>query len=72
MFCAQAAARMSINLRIWRQVYPDAPVPLGMFATVAGAYLWARTAVGTALELLFRIIPVALAAPGWKDSRPST
>ena len=36
-----------------------------MFATVAGSYLWAWTAVGAALELLFQIIPVAL---GWRDT----
>ena len=36
------------------------PVPLAMFANVAGSYLWAWTAVGAALELLFQILPVAL------------
>jgi cytochrome c oxidase subunit 1 len=51
---------MSINLRIWRRAHPDTPVPLAMFAAVAGAYLWAWTAVGAALELLLQIIPVAL------------
>jgi cytochrome c oxidase subunit 1 len=35
-------------------------VPLAMFANVAGSYLWAWTAVGAALELLFQIIPAAL------------
>ena len=30
-----------------------------MFANVAGAYLWAWTAVGAALEILFQILPVA-------------
>jgi cytochrome c oxidase subunit 1 len=53
-------ALMSINLRIWRRAHPDTPVPLAMFAAVAGAYLWAWTAVGAALELLLQIIPVAL------------
>ncbi|MCA0008686.1 MULTISPECIES: b(o/a)3-type cytochrome-c oxidase subunit 1 [unclassified Mesorhizobium] len=53
-------ALMSINLRIWKRNNPDAPVPLAMFANVAGAYLWAWTAVGAALELLFQILPVAL------------
>ncbi|RWB72428.1 MAG: b(o/a)3-type cytochrome-c oxidase subunit 1 [Mesorhizobium sp.] len=53
-------ALMSINLRIWKGNNPDTPVPLAMFANVAGAYLWAWTAVGAALELLFQILPVAL------------
>jgi len=53
-------ALMSINLRGWRRTHPDTPVPLAMFAAVLGAYLWAWTAVGAALELLLQIIPVAL------------
>ena len=53
-------ALMSINLRVWKRDNPGAPVPLAMFANVAGSYLWAWTAVGAALELLFQIIPVAL------------
>lgn len=53
-------ALMSINLRAWKRNNPGAPVPLAMFANVAGAYLWAWTAVGAALELLFQILPVAL------------
>src|SRR5690348_9133198 len=53
-------ALMSINLRVWRRANPGAPVPLAMFANVAGSYLWAWTAVGAALELLLQIIPVAL------------
>jgi cytochrome c oxidase subunit I len=51
---------MSINLRAWKKANPGRPVPLAMFANVAGSYLWAWTAVGAALELLFQIIPVAL------------
>jgi cytochrome c oxidase subunit 1 len=51
---------MSINLRVWKRANPGKPVPLPMFANVAGSYLWAWTAVGAALELLFQIIPVAL------------
>jgi cytochrome c oxidase subunit I len=35
-------------------------VPFAMFANVAGAYLWAWTSVGAALELLFQIIPAAV------------
>ena len=34
-------ALMSINLQVWRKAHPDAPIPLAMFANVAGAYLWA-------------------------------
>lgn len=51
---------MSINLRVWKRAHPGEPVPLAMFANVAGSYLWAWTAVGAALELLLQIIPVAL------------
>jgi cytochrome c oxidase subunit 1 len=53
-------ALMSINLRVWKRANPGKPVPLAMFANVAGSYLWAWTAIGAALELLFQIIPVAL------------
>ena len=53
-------ALMSINLRIWKRDHPNAPVPLAMFANVAGSYLWAWTSIGAALELLLQIIPVAL------------
>ncbi|MBV9374516.1 MAG: b(o/a)3-type cytochrome-c oxidase subunit 1 [Alphaproteobacteria bacterium] len=53
-------ALMSINMYRWKRDNPGAPVPFPMFATVAGSYLWAWTAVGAALELLFQIIPVAL------------
>ncbi len=51
---------MSANLYYWKRDNPGAPVPLAMFATVAGSYLWGWTAVGAALELLFQILPVAL------------
>ena len=53
-------ALMAINLHVWKRAHPGDPVPLAMFANVAGAYLWAWTAVGAALELLLQIIPVAL------------
>ncbi|MEM5434828.1 b(o/a)3-type cytochrome-c oxidase subunit 1 [Paraburkholderia diazotrophica] len=53
-------ALMGINLRIWKRANPGKPVPLAMYANVAGAYLWAWTAVGAALEILFQILPVAL------------
>ena len=53
-------ALMSINLRLWKRDNPGVPVPLAMFANVAGAYLWAWTSVGAAIELLFLILPAAL------------
>ena len=53
-------ALLSVNLRIWKRANPDAVVPFAMFANVAGAYLWAWTSVGAALELLFQIIPTAV------------
>ena len=58
-------ALMSINMYRWNRDNPGAPVPFPMFATVAGSYLWAWTAVGAAIELLFQIIPVAL---GWRST----
>ncbi len=51
---------MSVNLYAWKRANPGATVPLAMFATVAGSYLWGWTAVGAALELLFQIIPAAV------------
>jgi len=53
-------ALMSVNLYLWKRANPGAPVPLAMFANVAGSYLWAWTAVGAAIEILFQILPVAL------------
>ena len=53
-------ALLSVNLAIWKRNHPDEPVPFAMFANVAGAYLWAWTSVGAALELLFQIIPAAI------------
>ena len=44
---------------------PGATMPLAMFGNVAGAYLWAWTSVGAALEILVLILPVAL---GFKDT----
>src|SRR3954467_4604924 len=58
-------ALMSINLRAWRRENPGATVPLAMFGNVAGAYLWAWTSVGAALEILLLILPVSL---GFKDT----
>jgi cytochrome c oxidase subunit I len=53
-------ALMSLNLRGWKKANPGQPVPLPMFANVAGSYLWAWTSVGAALELLLQIIPAAV------------
>ena len=53
-------ALMSVNLYLWKRDNPGVPVPLAMFANVAGSYLWAWTAVGAAIEILFQILPVAL------------
>ncbi len=58
-------ALMSVNLYHWKRASPDRPVPFAMFANVAGSYLWAWTAVGAALELIFQIIPTAF---GWTDT----
>ena len=58
-------ALMSINLRAWRRAHPGATVPLAMYGNVAGAYLWAWTSVGAALEILLLIMPVAL---GFRDT----
>ena len=53
-------ALMAINLRAWRKVNEGKPVPLPMYANVAGALLWGWTAVGAAIEILFQILPAAL------------
>ena len=53
-------ALLSVNLWKWKKENPGKKIPLAMFANVAGAYLWAWTAVGAALEILFQILPVAL------------
>ena len=58
-------ALMSVNLRAWRKANPGATVPLAMFGNVTGAYLWAWTSVGAAVEVLVLILPVAL---GLKDT----
>jgi cytochrome c oxidase subunit 1 len=51
---------MSINLRAWRRDHPGATMPLAMFGTLAGAYLWAWTSVGAASEVLVLILPASL------------
>ena len=55
-------ALMSVNLAAWKRGHPGQPVPLPMFATVAGSYLWGWTAVGAAIEIIFQILPAAF---GW-------
>ena len=53
-------ALTSINLRAWRRDNPGTTVPLAMFGNTVGAYLWAWTSVGAAVEVLVLILPVAL------------
>src|SRR5580698_6024754 len=53
-------ALMAVNLRAWRNSHAGQPVPLAMYANVAGAYLWGWTAVGAAIEVIVLILPVAL------------
>ena len=53
-------ALMSINLRAWRKENPGEAIPLAMFGNVAGAYLWAWTSVGAAVEVLVLILPASL------------
>ncbi len=53
-------ALTSINLRIWKREHSGAPIPFPMFANTVGAYLWAWTSVGAAIEILAQILPVAL------------
>lgn len=52
-------ALMALNLRAWRRDNPGATVPLAMFGNVAGAYLWAWTSVGAAVEVIVLIMPAA-------------
>ncbi len=58
-------ALTAINLRAWQRDNPGAPIPLAMFGTAVGAYLWAWTSVGAAIEILVLILPVAV---GLKDT----
>jgi cytochrome c oxidase subunit 1 len=53
-------ALMSINLRLWKKENPGISIPLAMFGNVAGAYLWAWTSVGAAVEILVLILPASL------------
>lgn len=58
-------ALMGVNLAVWKRDNPGKPVPLAMYANVAGALLWGWTAVGAAIEILFMILPVAF---GWRST----
>ncbi len=58
-------ALMGINLRAWKRDNPGASVPLAMYGNVAGAFLWAWTSLGAALEILLLILPASL---GWVDT----
>ena len=53
-------ALLHVNERAWRREHRTEPLPLPMFANLAGAYLWAWTAVGAAAEVLLQILPVSL------------
>jgi cytochrome c oxidase subunit 1 len=61
-------ALLSVNLAAWRRDNPGKKVPFPMFANVAGSYLWAWTAVGAAVEILFQILPVALGLKSTVDA----
>jgi len=53
-------ALMGVNMWAWKRDNPGATVPLPMFGNVAGAYLWAWTSVGAALELLIQVLPASV------------
>jgi cytochrome c oxidase subunit I len=46
----------------FKRDHPDLPVPLAMYATTAGALLWAWTSLGVGAEVVFQILPTAF---GW-------
>ncbi len=58
-------ALMAINLLAWKRDNPGAPVPLAMYGNCAGAFLWAWTSIGAAVEILVLILPASL---GWTDT----
>jgi cytochrome c oxidase subunit I len=55
-------AVMLVNLTVWKIRHRNAPVPLAMFASCAGALLWFWTSLGVTIELLSSVIPYVL---GW-------
>ena len=48
---------MVSNFARWKRDHPGLPVPLAMFATTAGALLWAWTSLGVGAEIVFLILP---------------
>jgi cytochrome c oxidase subunit I len=59
---AVAGSWIWIGLMVWnfarfKRDHPGMPVPLAMFATTAGALLWAWTSLGVTAEILFLILP---------------
>ncbi|WBY02448.1 cbb3-type cytochrome c oxidase subunit I [Ramlibacter tataouinensis] len=56
---------MAWHAHRWKKDNPGAPLPLAMFGMTVGAYLWAWTSLGAALEILLLILPAAL---GLKDT----
>jgi len=58
-------ALMAINLRAWKRANPGATVPLAMYGNCAGAFLWAWTSLGAALEILLLILPASF---GWTET----
>ncbi len=53
-------ALMGVNLHAWKRANPGATVPLAMYGNVAGAFLWAWTSLGAAIEILVLILPASL------------
>jgi cytochrome c oxidase subunit I len=49
----------------WKHDHPGLPVPFAMFATTAGALLWAWTSLGVGAEIIFLILPNAF---GWMST----
>jgi cytochrome c oxidase subunit I len=49
----------------WKRDHPGRPVPFAMFATTAGALLWAWTSLGVGAEIIFLILPTAF---GWTST----
>ena len=58
-------ALMAINLHAWKKANPGATIPLAMYGNCAGAFLWAWTSIGAAVEILVLILPASL---GWTDT----
>jgi cytochrome c oxidase subunit 1 len=58
-------ALMAVNLHAWKRANPGATVPLAMYGNCAGAFLWAWTSLGAAIEILVLILPASL---GWTDT----